>query len=110
MAKTTASASGTNRYRGTPLRKNMGRKTMQMQSVDTSAGTEICAAPSKIACSSGMPSSICRSMFSMVTVASSTRIPTASAKPPSVMMLMVSCSPPSASMRTENRERNRNRR
>ena len=29
-------------------------------------------------------------MFSMVTVASSTRIPTASARPPSVMMLMVS--------------------
>ena len=29
-------------------------------------------------------------MFSMVTVASSTRIPTASASPPSVMMLMVS--------------------
>lgn len=30
-------------------------------------------------------------MFSMVTVASSTRMPTASAKPPRVMMLMVSC-------------------
>ena len=30
-------------------------------------------------------------MFSMVTVASSTRMPTASASPPSVMMLMVSC-------------------
>ena len=29
-------------------------------------------------------------MFSMVTVASSTRMPTASARPPSVMMLMVS--------------------
>ena len=29
-------------------------------------------------------------MFSMVTVASSTRMPTASANPPSVMMLMVS--------------------
>ena len=30
MAKTTASASGTKRYRATPLRKNMGTKTMQM--------------------------------------------------------------------------------
>ena len=34
-------------------------------------------------------------MFSMVTVASSTRMPTASASPPSVMMLMVSPSRPS---------------
>ena len=32
----------------------------------------------------------CRSMFSIVTVASSTRMPTASARPPSVMMLIVS--------------------
>ena len=31
-------------------------------------------------------------MFSISTVASSTRMPTASARPPSVMMLMVSCS------------------
>ena len=35
-------------------------------------------------------------MFSIVTVASSTRIPTASASPPSVMMLMVSPSSDSA--------------
>ncbi len=48
MAKTTASASGTNRYRATPLRKNMGRNTMQMESVETSAGTAICAAPSRM--------------------------------------------------------------
>ena len=91
MANTTASASGTNRYRATPERKNIGKKTMQMQSVDTSAGTAICAAPSKIPSRSGAPSSRCRSMFSIVTVASSTRIPTASASPPSVMMLIVSC-------------------
>ena len=31
-------------------------------------------------------------MFSIFTVASSTRMPTASARPPSVMMLIVSCS------------------
>ena len=36
-------------------------------------------------------------MFSIVTVASSTRMPTASARPPSVMMLMVS---PSADRQT----------
>ena len=49
IAKTTASASGTKRKRATPERKNIGRKTMQMQSVETSAGTEICAAPSRMA-------------------------------------------------------------
>ncbi len=64
---------------------------MQMQSVETSAGTAICAAPSRMAWCRSWPSSMKRSMFSMVTVASSTRMPTASARPPSVMMLMVSC-------------------
>ena len=48
MANTTASASGTNRYFATPDRKNIGRKTMQMQSVETSAGVAICAAPCKM--------------------------------------------------------------
>ena len=49
MANTTASARGTNKYRATPVRKNMGRKTMQMASVETKAGTAICCAPSRIA-------------------------------------------------------------
>src|ERR1019366_4541760 len=49
MAKTTASARGTNKYFGTPVRKNIGRNTMQMLSVDTKAGTAICDAPSRIA-------------------------------------------------------------
>ena len=70
MAKTTASASGTNRYRATPLRKNMGRKTMQIDRVETSAGTAICAAPSRIEAARSFPSSMKRSMFSIVTVAS----------------------------------------
>ncbi len=65
--------------------------TMQMQSVETSAGTAICGAPSRMACSISLPSSRLRLTFSISTVASSTRIPTASASPPSVMMLMVSC-------------------
>ena len=57
MANTTASASGTNRYRATPLRKNMGRNTIQIQRVDTRAGTAIWAAPSKMAGRSSRPSS-----------------------------------------------------
>ena len=48
MANTTDSASGTKRYRATPVRKNIGRNTMQMASVDTKAGTAIWAAPSRI--------------------------------------------------------------
>ena len=62
---------------------------MQMQSVETSAGTAICWAPSRMACRTGLPMSRLRLMFSISTVASSTRMPTASASPPSVMMLMV---------------------
>ncbi len=109
MAKLTASASGTNRKRATPLRKNMGTKTMQMQSVETNAGTAICCAPSRMACRISLPMARLRSMFSISTVASSTRMPTASASPPRVMMLSVS---PMAAKRedgTEDGERNRNR-
>jgi hypothetical protein len=42
IANDTASASGTNRYFATPDRKNIGRNTMQMHSVETKAGTAIC--------------------------------------------------------------------
>ena len=101
MAKTTASASGTNRYLATPPMKNMGTKTMQIDSVETKAGMAICAAPSRIACSISFPSSRLRLMFSISTVASSTRMPTASASPPRVMMLIVS--PSSESMISETR-------
>ena len=90
MANTTASASGTNRNLAMPASRNIGTNTMQMDRVDTSAGSAICCAPSRIESSTSAPSSRCELMFSMVTVASSTRIPTASASPPSVMMLIVS--------------------
>ena len=90
IANTTASASGTNRYRATPERKNIGTKTMQIESVETSAGTAICEAPSRIAWMISLPWSRLRLMFSTSTVASSTRMPTASARPPRVMMLIVS--------------------
>src|SRR6266850_2374907 len=89
MAKLTASASGTNRNLATPDRKNMGMKTIQMQSVETKAGTAICCAPSRMAWTVSLPIARLRLMFSISTVASSTRMPTASARPPSVMMLMV---------------------
>ena len=55
MAKMTASASGTNRNFATPVRKNIGTNTMQMQSVETNAGTAICCAPSRMACRISLP-------------------------------------------------------
>jgi hypothetical protein len=90
IANTTASASGTNRKRDTPESRNIGTNTTQMHNVETSAGTAIWCAPSRIAGSTSLPCSRCQLMFSIATVASSTRIPTASANPPRVMMLMVS--------------------
>src|SRR5208337_3520781 len=92
MANTTASASGTNRYRATPESKNIGANTMQIESVETNAGVAICIALSRTTSSmflSGSASRL-RLMFSTSTVASSTRMPTARASPPSVMMLIVS--------------------
>jgi hypothetical protein len=71
------------------VRKNIGTNTMQMQIVETNAGA-ICCEPSRIAGSRSFPCSRCQLMFSIATVASSTRMPTASARPPSVMMLIVS--------------------
>ena len=60
----------------TPERKKIGTKTIQIHMVDTRAGTAICAAPSRIASNVGFPSARCRSIFSIVTVASSKRLKT----------------------------------
>ena len=57
MANITLSAMGTNRKRATPLRKNIGMNTMQMQSNETNAGMTICEAPSMIAASTSLPCS-----------------------------------------------------
>ena len=88
-AKITASANGAKRYFATPERKKMGTKTIQIHIVETSAGVAISPAQSRIASNTGLPWARYRSIFSIVTVASSTRIPTANARPPNVMMLIV---------------------
>jgi hypothetical protein len=82
-------ASGVNSDFAAPVRKPTGRKTMQMAKVETNAGTAICCAPSRISRLSGLPRARLRWMFSISTVASSTRMPTASAMPPSVIELSV---------------------
>ena len=73
-----------------PCRKKIGTKTMQMLKVATNAGTAICCAPSRIVSRRLTPSGSKRLMFSISTVASSTRMPTANAMPPRVIKLMVS--------------------
>ena len=91
IANTTASASGTNRYRATPLRKNIGRNTMQMHSVETNAGTAICAAPSQNGvCDFHAPLQSSARCFRSRRLHRPRECPTASANPPRVMMLMVS--------------------
>ena len=89
IANTTAPASGVNRYFAAPVRSSTGTNTTQIESVDTNAGTAICEAPSRIALVSGFFMPRLRWMFSTSTVASSTRMPTASARPPSVITLIV---------------------
>ena len=89
IAKMMASARGRNRYPATPDNWNRGSQTMQMHSVETKVGITIWFAASMIAGFSSKPVARCASMFSIITVASSTRMPTASARPPRVMTLMV---------------------
>src|SRR3984893_5587144 len=92
MANTTASARDTKRYRATPDSRNIGANTLQIERVDTNTDVAICDALSRTTSSmsfSGSASGI-RLMFSTSTVASSTRMPTARASPPRVMMLIVS--------------------
>jgi len=89
MANTTAIASGVNRYCAVPVSSSTGTNTMQIDKVDTKVGTAICDAPSSTARTSGFPIPRLRCVFSISTVASSTRMPTASASPPSVITLIV---------------------
>ena len=56
IASTTASASGMNRNFAGPTSSTTGKKTMQIASVATMAGTAIWLAPSRIARVSGLPS------------------------------------------------------
>src|ERR1700733_5125804 len=91
MANTTARPSGVNKYFAGPSRNTTEVNTQLMASVDTKVGTAISAEPCRVASQSGICSSVHRRwVFSMVTVESSTNMPTARASPPSVMVLSVS--------------------
>jgi hypothetical protein len=89
MAKPTASASGTKRLRAAPGITNAGMNTARTTSIASRRGTAVSLLPSLTAKAT---LEVCRScvwMFSTSTVDSSTRMPTASARPPSVIRLMV---------------------
>jgi hypothetical protein len=90
MAKTTASPSGVNRNFAGPSRKITEVNTQLIASVDTMVGTAMPAEPCSVASARLIPSLRSRWVFSIVTVESSTNMPTASAMPPSVMVLSVS--------------------
>ena len=89
IANTTAMASGVKSERAAPVMNTTGTKTMQIDSVATKAGVAICCAPSRIARTSGFRMAMLRWTFSISTVASSTRMPTARERPPRVMRFSV---------------------
>ena len=62
-ALTTAIAIGMNRKRAGPTRSTTGKNTMQIASVATISGVEICAAASRMATVSGLPSDGCGGRF-----------------------------------------------
>ena len=89
----TDSDSGENRYLAVPCSRNTGTNTMQMQSVARNVGhADFAGAVHDGLLQRLRRASTWRSMFSITTVPLSTRMPTASAKPPSVMVLSV-CPP-----------------
>ncbi len=73
----------------TPTMKYDGTKTASTQSIDSRRGSAVLRQASRIARARESPPAMWVWMFSISTVASSTSTPTASARPPSVMMLMV---------------------
>ena len=89
MANPTPRVSGMNSDRSGSVMMNAGMNTDRMQSSARSRGTAVAL----LACSTAVAMfgacSICTCVFSIVTVASSTRMPIASAMPPSDMMLIV---------------------
>ena len=89
MANPTARVSGMNSDRSGSSMMNAGMNTDRMQSKASSRGTAVMLLPRSTAVATFGVCSICTCTFSMVTVALSTRMPIASARPPSDMMLIV---------------------
>ncbi len=88
-APITDSDSGENKYLAVPCSRNTGTNTMQMHRVERKVGTATSLAPTTMDWRKGSFMATWRSMFSITTVPLSTRMPIASAKPPSVMVFSV---------------------
>ena len=89
MAKPTPNVSGMNSaLSGSPM-MNAGMNTDRMHNKANRRGTAVALLARSTAVARFDVCPICTWTFSMVTVASSTRIPMANARPPSDMMLMV---------------------
>ncbi len=78
-----------NRNFAGPSRNTTEVNTQLIASVETMVGTAMPAEPCSVAAARFMPRLRSRWVFSIVTVESSTRMPTASAMPPSVIVLSV---------------------
>ena len=90
-----------------PTMKNEGTNTARMQNIESRrADGGSAARPRRRPRARETPGSMCVWMFSISTVASSTSTPTASARPPSVMMLIVWPVSPEQHHGAEQRERN----
>ena len=89
MAKPTANVRGMNSDRSGSFMTNAGMNTDKMHSNARKRGTAVALAASSTAEARFSVRSICTWVFSIVTVASSTRMPIASAIPPNDMMLIV---------------------
>src|ERR1035438_10721570 len=86
MEKPTASDNGTNSWRATPTMKNEGTNTARMQNMESKRAIAVRLHASTTDLARETPGAIWVWMFSISTVASSTRTPTASARPPSVLI------------------------
>ena len=89
IANPTARESGTNSWRPTPTMNSAGMNTESTHSMERKRGVIVFRQASTTARAFDIPEPRCVWMFSISTVASSTNTPTANARPPSVMMLIV---------------------
>ena len=89
MLKPTASESGRKRARAAPSMNQAGRKTATTQAIARKRGPAVAWMAAVTARAGVCPDSRSCWIASMATVASSTRMPTAKARPPKVMRLIV---------------------
>ena len=89
IANPTANDKGTNIPRAAPCMKNEEMKTAKMHNIASKRGTTVSSEPSRTARATGSPFCKCAWIFSIDTVASSTKMPMANANPPSVIRLIV---------------------